>query len=347
MEKDTKEFQKAILECFEDIPFIEVNILNDFCTLPYYRPDLVFKLDSLNNTQRLIVCEYKNNGQPRLARSAVDQLLRYVQDVPQAYPVFVAPYISPRSAEICRDQGVGYIDLAGNCRLSFDNVYILKEGKKNPYSNKRDLRSLFSPKAERILRVMLSNPGNSWKIEELANTAEVSLGQVSNVKKLLADREWIDAFDFKLTEPRQLLMEWGVAYQSGRNKRTDYYSFQNVNDLECSVAEACEDMGLSYALTGFSAAARRIPMVRYQRANIYVNEDSEGLIERLGIKKVTSGANLSIWEPYDAGVLYGIEKVEGINLVSSVQNYLDLQGDRGRGEEAAVALLEGVLDKLW
>lgn len=347
MENNINECQKVILECFEDIPFIKVNILNDFYSLPFYKPDLVIKLNNLNNTEILIVCEYKSNGQPRLARSAVDQLLRYVQSVPQAYPVFAAPYISSRSAEICREQGVGYIDLAGNCRLNFDNVYILKEGKKNPYSTKRDLRSLFSPKAERILRVLLSNSDKSWKTEELANTAKVSLGQVSNVKKLLADREWIDVFNFRLKEPLQLLMEWSAVYKSERNQRTDYYSFKNVNELEYSMAEICEDMGLNYALTGFSAAARRIPRVRYQRASIYVNNDTEGLVERLGVKKVSSGANLSILTPYDAGVLYGIEKVEGINLVSAVQNYLDLKGERGRGEEAAAVLLEGVIEKLW
>lgn len=347
MIENEKQMEDTLLECFKDIPFINVNILRDFNLSPFYQPDLVLKVDDSSNIERWIVCEFKNNGQPRLARTAIDQLLRYVQNIPQAYPVFAAPYISPRSAEICREQGVGYIDLAGNCRLTFDNVYIFKEGKENPYSVKRDLRSLFSPKAERILRVLLSNPNMKWKTEELAKTAEVSLGQVSNVKKLLADREWIDLSDFRLKEPRKLMDEWSAAYRSQRNKRIDYYSLEKVNELESSIAEMCEDMGISYALTGFSAAARRIPMVRYQRATVYVTENVEGLVEGLGLKTVNSGANLSIWTPYDNGVLFGAEEIEGIKLVSAVQNYLDLKGDRGRGEEAAAALLEGVIEKLW
>ncbi len=88
---------------------------------------------------------------------------------------------------------VGYIDLAGNCRLSFDNVYIEQEGRPNLFSEKRDLRTLYSPKAERVLRALLHGPGKIWKIKELAEAVEISLGQASNVKKLLNDREWIQA----------------------------------------------------------------------------------------------------------------------------------------------------------
>lgn len=342
-----KEIENTIMECFRDIPFIKVNILRDFNFSKFYKPDLVLNIDDSSNVERWIVCEIKNSGQPRLARSAADQLLRCVQNIPQAYPVFAAPYISPRSADICREQGVGYIDLAGNCRLTFDNVYILKEGKENPYNVKRDLRSLYSPKAERILRVLLSNPNVKWKTDELAKTAGVSLGQVSNVKKLLADREWLEPLDFRLKEPRQLLEEWSNACSSPRSRKTDYYSFEKVNELEFMAAEICEDMGIPYALTGFSAAARRIPMVRYQRASMYIADNEERLVEGLGLKQVTSGANLSIWTPYDNGIFYGIEEVEGIKLVCAVQNYLDLTGDRGRGEEAAAVLLEGVIEKLW
>lgn len=346
-EQTAKKIENAILESFKDIPFMKVNILRDFVSSSFYRPDLVLQVDVSSDSERWIVCEIKNNGQPRLARTAIAQLLRYVEAFPQAYPVFAAPYISPRSAEVCREQGVGYVDLAGNCRLTFDNVYILKEGRENPFKEKRDLRSLFSPKAERILRVLLSNPNAKWKTEELAKTAEVSLGQVSNVKKLLADREWIDASDFGLKEPGRLLEAWSTGYRSQRNRRMDYYSFLNVDELETAIALLCRDLGIRYALTGFSAAARRTPMVRYQRAAVYIAENVERLVEGLVLKTVTSGANLSILTPYDNGVFFGAEEIDGIMLVSPVQNYLDLKDDRGRGEEAATALLEGVIEKRW
>ena len=51
--------------------------------------------------------------------------------------------------------------------------------------------------------------------------------------------------------------------------------------------------------------------------------------------------------PYDAGVYYDVTTKEGSRVVSPVQLYLDLIGFKGRGEEAAKALLEEVIKPLW
>jgi len=121
----------------------------------------------------------------------------------------MAPYISPQAAEICAKEGIGYLDLAGNCRLSFGQVFIRREGIRNPFARKRDLRSLYAPKSTRILRVLLMRK-SAWKTQALADEAGVSLGQVANVKKLLRDREWVADGEegFKLTNPRSLLADW-------------------------------------------------------------------------------------------------------------------------------------------
>ncbi|MCP4681783.1 MAG: hypothetical protein GY864_05600 [Desulfobacterales bacterium] len=125
---------------------------------------------------------------PLLAREAVNQMLRYKDKVADAYFVFIAPYISLKAAEICQSEGIGYLDLSGNCLLSFGEIFIQKKDYPNRFKEKRDLKSLYTPKAERLLRVLLCNPGKKWKIKELAVESSVSLGQASNVKKLLFDR---------------------------------------------------------------------------------------------------------------------------------------------------------------
>jgi hypothetical protein len=62
----------------------------------------------------------------------------------------------------------------------------------------------------------MNNPGKTWKIQDLANEAGVSLGQVANVKKLLLDREWINRKNgISLTESWILLEE----RRYGRNYR--------------------------------------------------------------------------------------------------------------------------------
>src|SRR5690349_6176366 len=86
-------------------------------------PDLVVRVTS-SAGRRLLVLEVKTNGEPRFARVATDRLYRYTSEIPGSYGVFAAPYISPRSADICTRAGVGYMDLVGNCRLSFDGIYL-------------------------------------------------------------------------------------------------------------------------------------------------------------------------------------------------------------------------------
>jgi len=174
---------------------------------------------------RVLILEVKTNGEPRFAREAVNQLLRYCKAFPNAYGVFLAPYVSPRAAEVCAREGIGYMDLSGNCRLCFDNIYVEREGRPNKFAEKRDLRTLYSPRATRVLRVLLNKPDKLWKVTDLAKEADVSLGLTSNVKKLLANREWIreEKNGFALERPIALLAEWSENYSFRQNEARDYY----------------------------------------------------------------------------------------------------------------------------
>src|SRR3989304_3424759 len=52
----------------------------------------------------------------------------------------------------------------------------------------RPLRSLFAPRATRVVRVLLADPTRAWRLEELAKAAEVSLGHSHNVVKRIRGR---------------------------------------------------------------------------------------------------------------------------------------------------------------
>ena len=258
--------QSVLRETLERIPFLKVVSIDK----ERNGVDFVINL-GLDNKKQALIVELKSSGQPRMAREAVNQLIRYRDSYPNAYSVFMAPYISPQAADICLKDGVGYIDFAGNSYLSFGQVYIEQTGRPNPFKTRRDLASLYSPKASRVLRVLMNNPGKTWKIQDLANEARVSLGQVANVKKLLLDREWINQQNgFSLTEPWILLEEWSNAYTYRKNEVRNFYSLKNIPEIEADLARVCSEKGIEYALTGFSGAARFAPAVRYNRAMAYV-----------------------------------------------------------------------------
>lgn len=335
----------ALQAYLADLPF---GTLEPQGSPPPDGPDWIGKL-RLPTGERLLILQAKPTGQPRTARDAVNQLMRWACDYPNAVPVFAAPYISPAAADILTREGVGYIDLSGNCRLAFDTIYIRRQDWPNRRIERRDLRSLYSRKAERVLRLLLLEPKRPWKVQTMARAAGVSIGQASNVKRLLEDREWIGrkGDGIVLFQPAKLLEEWAKNYRFDRNTVRDFYSLDTPAQVEAKLATACRDASAEYALTGFSAAARMAPMVRYQRATVYVTGKIDDVAGRLGLRAVSSGANVSLIEPYDEGVLAGSREMDGVRIASAVQTYLDLLSFKGRGEEAAQAVLEQAIKPQW
>ncbi|MBX9601958.1 MAG: hypothetical protein K2X35_13170 [Bryobacteraceae bacterium] len=310
--------------------------------------------DSKKLINRRLVCAVRTSGQPRIAREACLNMADYLRANKRDYPVFIAPYITPAAAAICEKYDVGFLDFAGNCRLAFGRVFIRKEGFPNPASLKRVLRSLYSPKAERVVRVLLNAGPRNWRMQELAQEARVSLGQVANVKTLLLDREWIEchAQGFRLRSWEEavmpLLNEWAANYRVSRNRAANFYSMLPIPEIEAALSSRP-----GVALTGFSGAARRIPVVRYQRVTAYMQGDISLAARTLDLKPVDSGANVTLLEPYDEGVFYGAgvfgprPREVMASAVSPVQLYLDLVSLKGRGEEAASALLKEAIAPLW
>jgi|TARA_B100000315_G_scaffold186892_1_gene176425 hypothetical protein len=144
-----------------------------------------------------------------------------------------------------------------------------------------------------------------------------------------------------------LLVEWAENYTFRKNQVLNCYSLKKPAEIEADLAEFCKRNDTRYALTGFSGAARLAPAVRYHRAFAFVEADLTEVAGQLGLKVVSGGANVSLLAPYDEGVFYGGCVFEGIKIASPFQVYLDLQGFRGRGEEAADAVFEDVIRSLW
>ena len=347
-----REAADRLMAALREVPFLTSASIRRESSRGDSRIDFILTVRS-PGIDRRIVCEVKSSGQPRMAREACLSLLDYTRHDKRDYPVFIAPYISPAAAAICQQYQVGYFDLAGNCRVAFDQVYIRREGFPNRSAQRRDLRSLYSPKAERVLRVLVSAGKRTWRMQELADEASISLGQVANVKKLLWDREWIEseAGGFRLRSlddaVMPMLAEWAENYRIERSAPVEYYSLKTIPQIEAELARASQRISGRFAFSGFSAAVRLAPAVRYQRVTAYVLGDLPALADHVGLKPVSSGANVTLMQPYDEGVFYGAREVEGAPVVSPVQMYLDLTQTRGRGEEAASAILEEVIKVSW
>ncbi len=343
-----EEARQAILSTLQRIPELtDIRVEMETWT-EKYRADLLVSFRKQNDRKTILV-EVGSSGQPRPARDAVNSLIALRLNRPSTYGVFVAPYISDASATICKENGIGYIDFSGNCWLLFDSIFMEIKGNPNRFSRKSELKSLFNPKAERILRALLHEPRRQWSTAELAEAAVVSPGQVSNVRKLLLEREWIrdQKRGIRLTESLQMLDSWLTNYQSNRNIACEFYDMGSVGEIETTIATICNRTQKRYAFTGFSGASRYAPFTTYKTVTVYVDNVDEKNFSDLPFKPVTSGANIRIFSPYDEGVYYGTRIIGGQTVASAIQCYLDLKNEKARGEEAAGALLEQVIKPSW
>src|SRR5262249_62082632 len=97
-----------------------------------------------------------------------------------AYPVAVAQYISSQGAALLKRNGLGYLDLSGNCFLNFDNVLIEKEGKPNLRPSTRPLKALFAPRATRVVRALLVEPSHLCPLHDLPRPSQLTLRHPHN-----------------------------------------------------------------------------------------------------------------------------------------------------------------------
>lgn len=302
------------------------------------------------NEKFVIICNVKKRSEPLYVRKAAEQLIMEnkhlkINNRDDIYCMIAAPYISQESSKICEDIGVGYVDLSGNCLLKYRSLYVRVEGNLNKYSERRRSKSLFERSSVRssiILRHILQNPVKKWKLQELADVSSSSIGQVSKVKNFLLEREFIISENngFYVIKPKELIIEWAKVYNLKPNTVYECYSTNKIPYIEEKIIDMKYKKGIECVLTSFAGAVRYAPSVNYNKIHVYVPlQDFQEAITFLGCKKVTSGSNISIIVPYDQCVLLDARNIKGSLVASPVQVCLDLLGLKGRGEEAAEAIL--------
>jgi hypothetical protein len=302
-----------------------------------------------NGTPWKLLVEVKSSGEPRIARAAIQQILAITRTQEPQYGLLGAPYVGAETQKICKEAGVGFIDLAGNCRIVFDKVYIERRGFPKPKAERRPLRSLFSPKASRVLRVLFEAPKQPWQVQRLAREARVSLGLAAKVKQRLLDLEYAreERTGIQLANPEELLKAWGAALASRKGITVGVYAAGDPPQIEEALRVYCTTNAIRYAFTQFSGAARVAPFTRYTRGAAYVELDPTSFVTKLGWKIVDTGANFTLPWPFDEGAFYGARTIGQDCVVSDVQLYLDLMESKGRGEEAATAILDQKLRPQW
>jgi hypothetical protein len=364
MSVESDQFDKKavhiLVDLLKEVPFLHVN--NPMG--PYRKPGEIFPNDGIvkvdhKNGSRYLVLEVKKNAQLRDIRNfveiqhSVDRIERFARNMgAPGYGVFASQYLTPASRDYCKENGVGYFDLSGNCRLAFDEVYIEKEKPLSIAPEKKRLRSMFSEKSARVIRRLLECPQRAWGVQNLAGYAEVSIATVSLLKEKLLAEGYAErrGEGFFINNPESLLLDWARHYSTREHVQLECYLRGELDQVEIELTSGCTQNFYNFAFTLFSAAKRIAPFTRgVQRTHVYVEGDEPltKIAEKLKLKPVDSGGNVRIIDPGDHDLLFGLQSADGMRIVSDVQLYLDLSGHKGRGEENAEYLLEQRIKPKW
>ena len=342
----------------KSIPFVnEVEFEREVRLGDGARADFVAHI-IIENQDFKLLGEVKRNLQPRYVFDAIRQVKAYCSDFIHGpvYPVVVSEYISPRSAEILVNQNVSYFDLSGNCRLCFANIYIEKTGEKSRGFEKRRIKSLFGLKSSRMLRLMLNNPARPWQVKDLAAKTELSLGQVSNIRRSLLDQEYATESEVGgicLSQPSDLLNDWQKSYKKNiYNNANTFYSLMNPEERLEAIKEAIAEAGEKKAgimLSGLSAARWQAPFAKSLSDNFYADKEGIKILRKhLMLESVEIGPNVIIEVPKDSFLFKEATKcAPGLKCTSVIQTYLDLSIAGEREKEAAEHIKSYVLKDIW
>ncbi|MCX7046050.1 MAG: type IV toxin-antitoxin system AbiEi family antitoxin [Candidatus Sumerlaeota bacterium] len=341
------QFEAALRNLLKRAPLLKIESLRADARLARgmnERPDWQAKLRA-GARRWTLVLEGVRISQPREVRTKLLQIQRYLSLLPPGaavYGILLAPYLSKESARLCTEAGIGYVDMAGNARLSFDQIFIETRSAENPFREQRAVRSIFSPKATRVLRVLLQGPLRPWKVTDLALTAQVSLGHVSAVRQRLLAQEWAEeqAGGLRITKPDAVLDAWAAADRFEDRTTAREYSLLITDPAKIAARTHALLGEIRHAFTQWFAASLRHPYTEAPVTTVYVEEfPNEARLEKsLLARRVVSGGRLRLVAPKDEGVFHLPQKAHGLPLVCDVQIYLDLLRAGLRGDEAAAEL---------
>ena len=161
-------------------------------------------------------------------------------------PVLAMPFVSSRVADLCKQAGWSWCDLAGNCRIDVPGSLHVERGGIAPVQRPpRPGANLGTAPAARVLRALLSpaHAGRVWTQRRLQENTTwrffgkeqlVSLGLVNKVVRHLRDEGFVEEADtrgVRVRDPSGLLAAWNKEYRFDVHERRSYFSLLKGTQL--------------------------------------------------------------------------------------------------------------------
>lgn len=301
-----------------------------------------------DGTNTTFAVEVGRSFAPREIERLLGRLSRVVRGIADNAPVLVvAPWLSLRTEELLKAEGMNFIDLTGNALVRLDNpaVYVNTKGAtRNPQPAVRGRAQVRGPKAARLVR-MLADVAPPYGVRELASAARLTPGYVSRLLDTL-DREALIERSrrggVESVEVAALLRWWAQSYDVLRSNRATTYLAPGGAAQALAQLATSERRG-ELAVTGSFAAGRIAPVAAAALLLVYCDE-APPLVEALGLLPADDGGNVVLLRPFDSVVWERTTQDGGLTYAAPSQVVVDCLTGTGRMPSEGEALLAWMAD---
>ena len=253
--------------------------------------------------------------------------------------LLITKYIPLSIAKSFVEEGVSYIDVAGNCNIRQNSLLLIIEGKKQERLPKTNQSRAFQEAGIKLIYCFLVNPDNINKtFRELSELSQIALGSVSTIIQELVDLKFILKTKNKkvLKNKLYLLQRWIIAYNDVLRpkllikrmsfvNKTDYVNWKHLN------LSSLTEKTLWGGECAASILTKNMTPANY---TIYTNSTWQSVGKSLKLIPDDNGKVELLWL---------FNKSEEQNTISTVLIYADLMNG---GDSRNLETAEIILNKL-
>lgn len=324
-----------IYEAFSNLQeLVKTDIIVDSNREPY---DVVIQIN--NHT---FYCIAKKNARNSSLGIIINQINDFVNSIQQDKKIlFVGEYIAKDVADSLIDNGINYLDVAGNCYINTKELKIIVEGRKHFKQKNINQARAFQEAGLKLLLLLLTDKGAlEYSYRTLADKSNIALGSVSQIMKELEESNYILKTNEKrvLKNKDELIERWVVAYNEVLKPRLLRKTYKAINlDYLRKIVSNNDTKHLLFG--GEPAAEKMTSYLKPLEYIIYSNDDLSIIGKELMLVPDTNG-DIKIYNTCWTVSLNN----ENLNIAPALVVYADLIGSgNSRNIETAKMILENEL----
>ncbi|NOY13139.1 MAG: hypothetical protein GXP51_05490 [Deltaproteobacteria bacterium] len=279
-------------------------------------------------------CYYYLKVVPKLTPALVDLVIHQLKTTPapeDARPLLASHYISPKMAARLKQQGIEYVDCAGNLYLNRMPLYIEIGGQKHAQKPPGADR-LFRTAGLKLVYLFLRNQqAINATYRMLADDAGIALGAIGSLFGELEKRHNLIVKDGErqLLAVEELLQRWQLGYLETlrpklvlqRCRLAPGYSIAQLPERLQQLSEGKQvliggELGASLLTSGFEP----------QNAVLYLNPEQQlKLMLQLHLTPETTG-NITLLQPFGRQCNWTGWQPDGLTLADPLLTFAELSG---------------------